>query len=47
MRNVTPETLTQTMLGLSGPDTDPRLQEVLTALVTHLHAFAKEVGLTP
>ncbi len=46
MRNVSPETLTQTLLGLSGPDTDPRLQEVLTSLVTHLHAFAKEVGLT-
>lgn len=46
MRNVTPETLTDTLLGLSGPHTDPRLQEVLTALVRHLHAFAKEVGLT-
>ncbi|TVR06392.1 MAG: hydroxyquinol 1,2-dioxygenase [Salinarimonadaceae bacterium] len=46
MRNVTPETLTETLLGLSGPDTDPRLQEVLGSLVRHLHAFAKEVGLT-
>jgi len=46
MRNVTPETLTGLLLGLSGPDTDPRLQEVLTSLVTHLHAFTKEVGLT-
>ncbi len=46
MRNVTPESLTETLLSLSGPDTDPRLQEVLTALVNHLHAFAKEVNLT-
>lgn len=46
MRNVTQETLTDLLLGLSGPDTDPRVQEVLTSLVTHLHAFAKEVRLT-
>jgi hydroxyquinol 1,2-dioxygenase len=46
MRTVSPETLTDTLLGLSGPDTDPRLQEVLTALIRHLHAFTKEVGLT-
>ena len=29
-----------------GPDTDPRLRQVLTALVRHLHEFAKEVQLT-
>ncbi|MDJ0686048.1 MAG: dioxygenase [Alphaproteobacteria bacterium] len=46
MRNVSPDTLTDTLLSLSGPDTDPRLQQVLTALVAHLHAFAKEVQLT-
>jgi len=46
MRNVTPDTLTDLLLELSGPDTDPRLQEVLTSLVRHLHAFTKEVGLT-
>lgn len=46
MRDVTPDTLTETLLGLSAPDTDPRLQEVLGALVRHLHAFAREVGLT-
>jgi catechol 1,2-dioxygenase len=27
--------------------TDPRLREVLTSLVEHLHAFVKEVALTP
>lgn len=46
MRNVTPDTLTDILLGLSAPDTDPRLREVLSSLVRHLHAFAKEVGLT-
>lgn len=46
MRNVTSDTLTDLLLGLSAPDTDPRMQEVLTSLVTHLHAFTKEVGLT-
>lgn len=46
MRDVSPHTLTQTLLGLSGPDTDPRLQEVLASLVQHLHAFTKEVNLT-
>ncbi|MCB1407566.1 MAG: hydroxyquinol 1,2-dioxygenase [Rhodobacteraceae bacterium] len=46
MRNVTPDSLTDLLLSLSGPDTDPRVQEVLSALVRHLHDFAKEVGLT-
>lgn len=46
MRNVTPDALTDTLPGLSGPDADPRLREVLGALVRHLHAFTKEVGLT-
>ncbi len=46
MRNVNADTLTDLLLALSGPDTDPRLQEVLTSLVKHLHAFTKEVGLT-
>lgn len=46
MRTVTPDNLTDLLLSLSGPETDPRVQEVLTALVRHLHSFAKEVGLT-
>ncbi|UXT61266.1 intradiol ring-cleavage dioxygenase (plasmid) [Agrobacterium fabrum] len=29
-----------------GPSTDPRLAEVMTCLVKHLHAFAKEINLT-
>lgn len=46
MRTVTPETLTETFLNYCGPDTDPRLMEILTSLATHLHAFVKEVTLT-
>lgn len=46
MRNVNADTLTDLLLALSGPDTDRRLQEVLTSFVKHLHAFTKEVGLT-
>ena len=46
MRTVTPETLADLLLSLSGPDTNPRVQEVLSALVRHLHGFAQEVGLT-
>ena len=30
----------------TGPDADPRLAEITASLVRHLHAFAKEVGLT-
>lgn len=30
----------------TGPSTDPRLAEVLSCLVTHLHAFAKDIQLT-
>ncbi|MBB4008200.1 dioxygenase family protein [Allorhizobium taibaishanense] len=32
--------------GRMGPSTDPRLEEVMTCLVKHLHAFAKETQLT-
>lgn len=46
MRNVTPDTLEGELLALLADDTDPRLRVVLTALIKHLHAFAKEVGLT-
>lgn len=30
-----------------GVDADPRLREIMTSLVTHLHAFIKDVSLTP
>ena len=46
MRTVTSETLTQTFLDLTGPDTSPRLRFVLERLATHLHDFARETQLT-
>lgn len=46
MRNVTPDTLEGELLALLADDTDPRLRVVMSALIKHLHAFAKEIGLT-
>lgn len=46
MRNVTRDNITEAFIGYMGQDTDPRLREVTTSLVKHLHAFAKEVNLT-
>ena len=38
--------LTQAVLDETRGTEDPRLKEILQALVTHLHAFAREVRLT-
>lgn len=38
--------VTEAALAVMGKTTDPRLREIMTALVTHLHAFAREVRLT-
>jgi protocatechuate 3,4-dioxygenase beta subunit len=46
MRDVTKNNITDVFMGYLGPDVNPRLREVLGSLVTHLHAFAKEVNLT-
>lgn len=46
MRNVTKDNITDVFMGYMGDDVNPRLREVLGSLVTHLHAFAKEVNLT-
>ena len=46
MRTVTKDTITDVFLGYFGQDTDPRFKQVMTSLVTHLHAFAREVNLT-
>jgi len=46
MRNIDEHTITRAFVQrLEGCD-NPRLKEVLTALVTHLHDFAREVELT-
>ena len=46
MRNVTKDNITDVFMGYFGEETDPRLREVMGALATHLHGFAKEVNLT-
>ncbi len=46
MRNVTKDNITDVFMGYFGPDTDPRLREIMQSLASHLHAFAKDVNLT-
>lgn len=47
MRELTPETITDAVLEQMATTPDPRLKEVMAAAVKHLHAFAREVNLTP
>jgi len=42
----TEETAAEAVIESFGAQTDPRLREILTALVRHLHGFAREVELT-
>jgi protocatechuate 3,4-dioxygenase beta subunit len=42
----TEETAADAVIESFAPQTDPRLREILVALVRHLHAFAREVELT-
>ncbi|HEX4787958.1 MAG TPA: dioxygenase [Actinospica sp.] len=42
----TEETAADAVVESFGPSTDPRLREILTSLVRHLHAFARDVELT-
>jgi hydroxyquinol 1,2-dioxygenase len=46
MSAMTPAELTDDVLTAFGGAPDPRLRELLTALIRHLHAFAVETGLT-
>jgi protocatechuate 3,4-dioxygenase beta subunit len=47
MRELTPETITDAVLDQMATTSDPRMKEVMAAAVRHLHAFAREVNLTP
>lgn len=47
MRNISHDNITDAVTASFGMCGDTRLQLVLTRLVTHLHAFAREVNLTP
>jgi hydroxyquinol 1,2-dioxygenase len=46
MRNLNEDTITQAVLGRLADTPDGRLKEIMTSLVQHLHAFAREVRLT-
>ena len=47
IRKLTPDTITAAVLEQMAATPDPRLKEVMTAAVKHLHAFARETSLTP
>lgn len=38
--------ITEAVLSSIGPETDPRLKEIITGLVRHIHAFVQEANLT-
>ncbi|MGR3500939.1 dioxygenase family protein [Pseudaestuariivita sp.] len=46
MKNVSMDTITQAFLDYCGEETDPRTLFVLSKMVEHAHAFAKETQLT-
>jgi catechol 1,2-dioxygenase len=46
MRNVTVENITDVVIKAMSPDIPARNRQIMTALVRHLHGFAKEVNLT-
>ena len=47
MRNVNADSITQAVVRSFDGAADPRLREIVEKLVQHLHAFAREVQLTP
>jgi protocatechuate 3,4-dioxygenase beta subunit len=47
MREYTPENITDAVIEQMSTTPDPRMKEVMEAAVRHLHAFAREVNLTP
>ena len=46
MRNLTQDNITQAVIARLADTPDARLKEIVTSLVQHLHAFAREVKLT-
>ncbi|MCA8926976.1 MAG: hypothetical protein KDC18_02830 [Alphaproteobacteria bacterium] len=47
MRDITYDTITDTVVSAYAGTADPRTREILTALIRHLHDFVREVKLTP
>ena len=46
MRDVNKDNITDVFMGYMSEGTNPRMREVMGALVRHLHDFAKEKQLT-
>jgi hydroxyquinol 1,2-dioxygenase len=46
MRNVTQDNITDAVIARMADTPDPRVKEIMTSFVKHLHAFAREVKLT-
>jgi len=46
VRNLNHDTMTEAVIARLADTPDPRLKEIMTRLVSHLHAFAREVKLT-
>lgn len=46
MRNLTEENITEAVVNTFAKTENPRVKEILTSLVKHLHAFVREVELT-
>lgn len=46
MAELSMEAFTDTVINAMGPNTSPRVREVMTALIRHMHDFAREVKLT-
>jgi protocatechuate 3,4-dioxygenase beta subunit len=47
MREYTPENITDVVVEQMSTTPDPRMKEIMESAVRHLHAFAREVNLTP
>lgn len=47
MRELTPETITEAVIEQMATTPDPRMREIMASAVQHLHAFARDVNLTP
>jgi len=47
MRNVSESTITQAVVHSFDGAADPRFRQIIESLTKHLHAFAREVNLTP
>lgn len=46
MRNLNQDNITQAVIASFANTANPRLKTIMTSLVQHLHAFAREVKLT-